>query len=129
MNISLLLPEYLFWHYTLAIKRIINIFINFLWFFYHFFSVPVLFQTLFSPWHKLNQRYKPGLDLGAIAETIVVNTIVRTVGFIIRSLVLLFSAFFFIITLLIGILFLLIWLLLPIILVILIFEAIKFFVS
>lgn len=49
MHIALLVPEYLAWHYTEAVRLWLNIVSNFLWFTYHFFSMPVMLRRFTKP--------------------------------------------------------------------------------
>lgn len=49
MHIALLVPEYLAWHYTEAVRLWFNIVSNFLWFTYHFFSMPVMIRRFAKP--------------------------------------------------------------------------------
>ena len=80
-------PSYLMWHYTSAIKDFLKVSGNFVWFFYHFFSIPVLVETFFSPFKRMGEQYKKGFDIGAFLGTFVVNTLMRIVGVISRTLV------------------------------------------
>lgn len=58
MQLALLIPEYLVWHYSKAIRLILNIASNFIWFVYHFFSVPLLSNTIFSPLHGVGSDFE-----------------------------------------------------------------------
>ena len=90
MPIALLIPEYFLWHYTTALRLCLNVVTNFIWFTYHFFSMPVLFRTLFAPWHKIHEKYRRGFHPASLVETFIINTIMRAVGFVVRIVVLVF---------------------------------------
>lgn len=76
---------YLKWHYSSAIKNLTQIWSNFVWFIFHFFSLGILARTLFSPWRRLDEKYVGTLALKAWLETFIVNALMRMVGFLIRS--------------------------------------------
>lgn len=127
MPIAFLIPEYFLWHYTTALRLCLNVATNFVWFTYHFFSMPVLFRTLFSPWHKIHEKYRAGFHPASLAETFVINTIMRLVGFVVRTAVLIFGGGLCIVTALVGLAFFLVWLILPLAVLVLIFEALRLF--
>lgn len=87
-------PQYLFWHYTRALREMFAVFGNFFWFLYHFFSIPLLLKTFFSPFERLGEEYKKGLNMEALLGTFVINMVMRIVGIVVRALVVLagFSA-------------------------------------
>lgn len=127
MKTSLIIPSYIEWHYTDALRNIWGIFTNFVWFLYHFFSVPVLLRTMFSPWHKLGEKYKKGFNPGAFFSTLLVNIILRIVGFVIRTVVLVF-----VFAMMAGITFAvaafyIIWIFMPGILFLLFITSVNFF--
>lgn len=76
---------YFRWHYSRALKDLIQIWRNCLWFIGHFFSLGILVRTLFAPWRRLDEGYKKGLEPGAWLETLIVNLLMRAVGFLIRA--------------------------------------------
>lgn len=82
MTPALLLVDYVRWHYTRAFQDSLGIFLNFLWFITHFFSVPLLLRTLFSPWRRMTDDYD--LKNGNIADVLVVNSLSRLLGFLVR---------------------------------------------
>ena len=77
------------WHYGRGLRELFGVAHNFLWFVAHFFSFKLLFSTLVAPWKRLGEHYSGGFDLGAFASTIIVNTLMRVVGFFTRSIILL----------------------------------------
>ncbi len=128
MPIALLFPEYIIWHYTTALRLCLNIVTNFLWFTVHFFSIPVLVKTLFSPWHRLGEQYKSGFHPEAFAETFIINTIMRAVGFVIRTIVIIFGSAFCVVVAILGLACFVIWLALPAIVLGLIFQGVHFLI-
>jgi len=119
MGFAIFFREYLWWHYSKAIREILELEKNFLWFFWHFFSIPLLARTLFSPFRRLSEGYKKGFDPWAILESLIVNSISRLVGFFLRAAVLLMGLLVeVVLTLALGPA-LLLWVLLPFVVVVL----------
>ena len=117
---------YVKWHYGQAVTDYINIVKNFVWFFFEFFSIRLMFKTLFAPFHKLGETYKgKGLHPSAIAEAIVVNTLMRLVGFLLRTTLILLGIFFILCTIVFGAIFLIVWILAPAFLLFLLLYGIK----
>ncbi len=112
MRGSLFLFDYLVWHYSRAFRDIGALWFNFAWFVTHFFSIPLLLRTLFSPWKRLSDEYeRAGVE--KIAETFVFNLMSRVLGFIVR-VIFLCIGLSILLALLIGfILFIGLWLFLP----------------
>jgi hypothetical protein len=84
MRALTLFPYYVHWHYSRAIYGIIDITRNFVWFLWHFFSISLLFQTLFEPWQRLQEQRKKGLDIEGFFSTMILNLVMRFVGLLIR---------------------------------------------
>ncbi len=76
--------SYFLWHFTKGLFSLLLHIKNFLWFLYHFFSIKILLQTLFSPWKLEGEGYKRGFSIENFFETFIVNTLMRIVGFLIR---------------------------------------------
>lgn len=108
-----LLKSYCFWHYTVALGAWWRINNNILWFLLHFFSVPLLLRTFFSPWRRLAESYPAGFSPGALAETLIVNVLMRLVGFVTRLIFLFFAVLVLAGAFLIGWLALAVWLVSP----------------
>lgn len=85
MSSTLLLPlSYVKWHYTTAYVDFYRIAKNYLWFFWHFFAIPLHLRTLFIPWRRLSEETGRYFDLERTFERIIVNTLMRVVGMLIR---------------------------------------------
>jgi hypothetical protein len=117
MKFISLVPYYFVWHYTLAIKNVLDICANFIWFTWNFFSFKILILTLFSPYKRLTERYNGGLDLEQLMEALVINTLMRFIGFIARTFVLITGLVAMVLVLLFASLAILIWLALPFVLI------------
>jgi hypothetical protein len=112
-----LILAYIKWHYGQGLREFFAVSGNFLWFITHFFSFKLLLKTWFAPWRRLGEHYGGGLDLEAWASTILVNTIMRVVGFVTKMLVLLVGSATYLLVLLFAFFIFLIWILLPVILI------------
>lgn len=113
---SLNLPLiYLLWHYALAWEDLFRLYQNLAWFLWNFFSIRILAETLVAPWHRRKER--PEKDTAGILGSFILNSILRLVGFLIRTITILtglatlalFSLFFA--------LFLILWPFLPLVIV------------
>lgn len=58
-------------------------------FIFHFFSIPILLGTLFIPFHRLAERRERGFNPENILETLIVNTVMRAVGALVRGVIIL----------------------------------------
>ena len=108
-----LFGAYFFWHYTTAFKDLWIHLKNFLWFFYHFFSLPVLARTFFDPWKRMEERYPRGLNVGGYASTFIINSMMRTIGAFMRTILLLFGGSVLLVVVCLGIACFFIWAILP----------------
>jgi hypothetical protein len=113
MNVFVLFGGYFKWHYGRGFVDIMRVWRNFLWFTLHFFSVPLLIRTLFSPWQRLHEEYKKGFDLKSFFSTLLVNTLMRIVGSIIRLLFIIIGIILFFAVAIAGLLFLAFWVVAP----------------
>ena len=117
--------QYFKWHYTQAIVDYYRIVLNFVWFFYNFFSINLSIKTLFSPFHRLGQEYKGGLQIGNFIEAVIVNSIMRLIGFLMRVFIILIGLVFILLTVFVGIFFFFVWIFSPILLLFLILYGFK----
>jgi hypothetical protein len=126
MNIIFAPTDYIRWHYGLALLQLFHIWFNFLWFVVHVFSLPLLIRTLFSPWHRLREEYgkKGGINPGDFFGSVLINLIMRIVGFIVRIVVITIGLTTLILTMLAGLIFLVLWLIAPLIIVTLLLKGV-----
>lgn len=124
-----LVCSYFKWHYTIGFVDLFGLIRNFLWFFYHFFSIPVLTRTLFSPWERQGERYKKGFDVEGIFETFIINFIMRVVGFVIRSIVIVAGLAVLITVFSLGVIAVVIWPLIPVGVVILFVSGLRLLIK
>jgi hypothetical protein len=117
-----LIPHYLVWHYTKGIKDFLHVFRLILQAITRIFSFGLLFKTFFSPFERLGEHYNGG-GISAFFEIIIVNTIMRGVGVIVRTCVLVIGLLSWIFWFLFLCSALIIWIFLPIIICLLIYMS------
>ncbi|MGM0629205.1 MAG: hypothetical protein ACQESA_02160 [Patescibacteria group bacterium] len=117
MKTALILPTYIWWHYVRAPYCIIALTLNFAGGILYFFSITLLLKTLFSPWRRLSEDYPENFNFGEIATSLVVNSLMRVVGAVMRTITIITGLFFTLLSFIMGILFFVYWLLMPVALV------------
>ena len=108
-----LITSYLYWHYTGALKDLWQHLKNFLWFIYHFFSIPVLLHTFFMPWRRMGEAYPKGLDIAGYLSTFFINSLMRFLGMAMRTFLILAGLFCLAGTFAVGVFAFGVWLALP----------------
>lgn len=89
MNVLVLTTAYCRWHYSRAIAALFALWREFVYFWFRFFSVPMLMATLVAPWRRLGEDYEEGLKPARWLETLFINLLMRLIGFVIKLLALL----------------------------------------
>jgi hypothetical protein len=120
-----LIEHYFTWHYGRAYADIYHVWMNFIWFFFNFFSINLLISTLFSPWKRMGEEYPAGFDIGRAISTWVVNILMRFVGAGTRLIVISVGLLLASITFLLGLIIFAIWTVMPIFFVALIILGIS----
>ena len=126
MGFAVFLKDYVLWHYGEGIKNITALGLNFLRFENHFFSQKLLLKTLFSPYRRMQERYKKGFDVEAFLESAIINFITRLVGFLLRSVILLASGVANLFTIIAIPIALVLWIFLPLLIVALLIAGFYF---
>jgi len=109
--------RYAIWHYTRALTELATTGATLIWFVGHFFSIGTLIRTFFSPWKRMAEAYPSIIDIGPFIETFIVNTLMRAVGMITRTVLILIGLIALFISSLLYMLAFIVWILAPLILV------------
>ena len=117
--------EWLKWQFLDVPRLILKAWDNYLKFGLNYFSTSLLIKTLFSPWRRYKWSYPRGFDLWLYFEAIFSNLIFRTIGVIIRSVLIVIGVFFEILIFIAGFFVFLAWLLLPIFLILGIYHGFR----
>ncbi len=125
MELFSLAGSYVVWHYSSAIKDIAAISSNFFWFLYHFFSLPVIVRTFFSPWKRMHEEYKPGLHVEAFFSALIVNSLMRVVGVVFRTAVIFLGVLALLLAAFLCAVSFLAWVTLPFVLILLFYTGLK----
>ena len=120
--------QFLVWHFYDAPKGILKAFKNFLVFNFNFFSIGLLFKTIFSHWRRYKESYGRGFDIKRYFSVFVGNLISRILGALVRTVTIfvgLLAGFFIFLA---AIFVFLVWLFLPILLFLGLYFGLKFLV-
>jgi hypothetical protein len=109
--------NYTYWHYRKAFNELFHVWLNFLWFVIHFFSLPALTRSLFSPWKRMTEERQGGFSFETLAAYVIVNLLSRVVGFIMRGAVILAGLVVLLATTITGAIIMVCWFIAPIIII------------
>jgi len=118
MSIFGLVRDYVVWHYSRAYVDIFYLWKNYLWFINHIFSVPEVAMSWLSPFKRIQEK-----KVNFIAHpeeffsNMFVNLMMRIVGVIIRSALLMIACSFFALFGVVGVMFFVVWTALPVLIV------------
>ncbi|MBI4225079.1 MAG: hypothetical protein HY617_01990 [Candidatus Sungbacteria bacterium] len=116
MDATLLIGEYVIWHYGKGVRDFFAVWGNLLWFGYHFFSIRLLARTLFAPYKRFHQQYDwKNLDLGTLGQDMLLNLFMRFLGTVLRLCVIIAGIAYEVTMAIAGACIFVIWLLLPVI--------------
>ncbi|OJI07678.1 MAG: hypothetical protein COX02_00340 [Candidatus Vogelbacteria bacterium CG22_combo_CG10-13_8_21_14_all_37_9] len=88
MRVAIIIFNYFIWHYGQALKSLLVLYRNFFQFSFNFFSLSLMFRTWISPWRRLDLDYQGNIfNAGQWFEAFVVNILMRLVGFLIRTII------------------------------------------
>ncbi len=82
------LNDYLRWHYSEALTSYLRVFRNFWWFIVQFFSIKELPASLLAPFKRMTEPRARGFNLEEFLTRLIINTLSRLLGLIIRLTVL-----------------------------------------
>lgn len=119
MKTAQIILGYLKWHYSKAIHSLSQILNNFLYFISEFFSLKLLFRNFFSPWKRMTDEYPNSFNLKDYFYAFMTNLIVRVVGIIMRTFIIIIGLICFITFVLAYPIIIVLWLILPLIVIIL----------
>jgi len=109
--------QYLTWHFIDYPKAILKGWRNFLLFNLSYFSIPVLFKTFFSHWHRYYFSYGKGFSPSRYFEAFLGNLMSRIIGAIFRTFLIIAGVLVEILIFLGGAVIFFGWFVLPLILV------------
>ncbi len=103
----------LVWHYRTASGQILKAWKNFLLFNGRYFSLGLLFRTLFSHWRRYRESYGRGFDPKRYAMVFLGNAVSRALGCFVRVIVILAGLFVEAVVFAVGLVLFLFWLAMP----------------
>ena len=90
-------PFFFAWYYNKGLQQVLEIWKNFLFFSWRYFSVAELLLTLFAPWHRdVEIRNWRGWNPLRSSEMLIENFFSRLIGLIVRLVVISIGLIFFV---------------------------------
>ncbi len=129
MKIFLILLGYLKWHYGKALLSFSQIWGNLFYFINIFFSFDLLFKNFFDPWKRMADQYPKFFDLKLYLTAFVTNSIVRIVGMIMRTFLIILGLLTYMFLTLLYPIVLIFWLVLPLLLIMAIYYSLILLIS
>lgn len=114
MIFTSIISDYFRWHYGRAFGELFHVWLNILWFIVHFFSLPQLSRSLFSPWKRMTEEKRGGFSFEGLATYLIVNLLSRLIGFLIRGSVILIGLSVLVFAIVGGFITVLLWFAAPI---------------
>lgn len=124
---ALLAFEYAKWHFVVMPLEILKAWRNILVFCLTYFSLPVLVQTLFSPWRRVEWQSEKRFDIGLLLQNMFGNLVSRVLGACIRIWIILLGLIAVLAALAAGIAIFVSWFLVPCAIVALFFYGLFLF--
>lgn len=121
--------HYLLWHYSRAFFELFHVWLNFLWFVVHFFSIPQLMRSWVSPWKRMTEERGNNWSLEDLASFIIIGLISRIIGFILRTIIIVIGLFCLFVTIVGGLMVFIFWVTAPVTIVLLIWLGITLLVA
>ena len=113
MSFLAIIPYYIAWHYSNGLKDYFTVWTNLVWFIWNLFSVKALLRTFFQPFKRLKEKYHGGLDVEDFMSALVVTTIMRFIGMLLRTVMIIIGVAFTLLFIVGGLVGILVWLVLP----------------
>jgi hypothetical protein len=117
MQPAMIIPYYVAWHYSRGVHDVLVRFKDFLWFFWNLFSITELTKTFFEPFERLGQAAPKGFKPEKMLEAFATTLVMRVVGVVVRTTVILLGLLVQLTVVVICIGFLIVWILLPFLLI------------
>ena len=119
MFFASIIHDYFVWHYTRAWWQMWGVWRNFLWMVIHFFSLPQLSRSLFSPFKRITEGRGDTFSFEDLATYVIVNLISRIIGAIVRIVIILIGLITLAFTIVGGFVTYLFWMVTPFMVIVL----------
>jgi len=112
-----IMQNYLLWHYSRAFLEIFHVWLNFIWFTIHFFSIPQLMRSWISPWKRITENRGNKWSFEDLAGFIIIGLLSRIIGFILRTSIITVGLISLLLVILAGFAIYALWVFLPLIII------------
>jgi hypothetical protein len=123
-----ILHHYVVWHFSQAYLQFFRVWMNLLWFVIHFFSLPQMVRSWFSPWKRITEERKKSWDLEDFFGSLLINLLSRIIGALMRTFVIMVGLLALLIIFVGGLTVYILWTVAPALIVFLIIIGIMYIV-
>lgn len=120
-----IIVQYLIWYFFDVSMEILKGWGNFLIFNLNYFSIPLLFKTIFSHWRRYKWDYGRGFDISRYLEAFFSNLISRILGAIMRVVLIFIGILSEVLIFIFGLTLFFGWLFLPVFIIYGLYFSIK----
>lgn len=126
MAASLIFKNLFIWMYFIAPLLFLKIWSDIIWFLYYFFSIRLLATTLFSKWKQIGESRKGRGFFEDYVAPFIINSLMRIVGFMVRSIVIVFGVLTILTSVIFGAVLFVAWFFFPVIFATLLIVGLRF---
>jgi len=127
MFFASIIHDYFVWHYTRAWWQMWGVWRNFIYVVVHFFSIPKLLRSWFSPFKRMTQDRGEKFNFEDLAAYVIINFLSRIFGAIARTAIIVVGILALLLTIAGGFITYLFWMVAPIMVIALLGAGISLF--
>lgn len=106
--------DYFKWHYSRAFSELFHVWMNFVWFVIHFFSLSELAHAWFAPFKRLTEERGSLFSFEDLAGFVIINLFSRLLGALLRTILIVTGVVVLLLLTALGILSFIFWITAPV---------------
>lgn len=104
-----IVTDYFKWHYSRAFSELFHVWMNFVWFVIHFFSLSELAHAWFAPFKRLTEERGNLFSFEDLAGFVIINLFSRLLGALLRTILIIIGVAVLLLLTVLGVLVFIFW--------------------